>query len=225
MQSLLQDFRFGVRLILRNPGFAGLAVLVLALGIGANTAVFTLINNLILRPAPFESPDRLVSCHSKNTKTPDSYRQFSYPNYLDIREKNTVFTDLMAHSVAMVGIKEGDTTRRVFSEIVSSNYFKTFGVSLRQGRTFTPDEEKPGAANPVVIVSYDYWRRAGADPGQRLGIFPAPGCTPMASDAPPRASATNAFPSRSSSPRRVISVEQSSEKMPSGAAISRFLSA
>lgn len=164
MQSLLQDFRFGVRLILRNPGFAGLAVLVLALGIGANTAVFTLINNLILRPAPFESPDRLVSCHSKNTKTPDSYRQFSYPNYLDIREKNTVFTDLMAHSVAMVGIKEGDTTRRVFSEIVSSNYFKTFGVSLRQGRTFTPDEEKPGAANPVVIVSYDYWRRAGADP-------------------------------------------------------------
>jgi predicted permease len=114
-----------------------------------------------------------VGCYSKDTKKPDSYRLFSYATYADIRENNTVFTDLMAHVPAMVGIREGDLTRRVFSEIVSSNYFKTFGVSLMKGRTFHLDEEKPGAAIPVVIVSYEYWRRAGEDPnlvGNSLSI-------------------------------------------------------
>ncbi len=116
MRNLAQDLRFAVRLLMRKPGFAGLAVLVLALGIGANTAIFILINNLILRPPAFENPERLVGCFSRNTELPDSYRQFSYPNYADIRDKNTVFTDLMAHSIAMVGIRDGDTTRRVFAE-------------------------------------------------------------------------------------------------------------
>ena len=112
MQKLWQDFRFGIRLLLRNPGFAGLAVLVLALGIGANTAIFSLINSMVLRPAPFENPDQLLGCYSRNASLPDSYRDFSYPNYLDLREKNTVFSDLMAHTVAMVGVREGDNTRR-----------------------------------------------------------------------------------------------------------------
>jgi predicted permease len=164
MQNLWQDWRCGARLIARNPGFAGLAVLVLALGIGANTAIFTLINNLILRPAPFDQPEQLLGCFSKNTKTPNSYREFSYPNYVDIRDGNSVFTDLMAHSIAMIGIKDGDITHRGISEIVSSNYFKTLGVTLWRGRTFTEAEEKPGAAIPVIIVSYEYWRRAGQDP-------------------------------------------------------------
>ena len=165
MRNLAQDLRFAVRLLMRKPGFAGLAVLVLALGIGANTAIFILINNLILRPPAFENPERLVGCFSRNTELPDSYRQFSYPNYVDIRDKNTVFTDLMAHSIAMVGIRDGDTTRRVFAEIVSANSFKTLGVSLWRGRTFAPEEEVPGASLPVVIVSYQYWRQAGEDPG------------------------------------------------------------
>jgi predicted permease len=164
MQNLWKDLRFGIRLILRNPGFSGLAVLVLALGIGINTAIFTLVNNLVFRPPAFDQPEQLVGCFSKDTKTPNSYRQFSYPNYVDLREGNAVFSNLMAHSVAMVGIQEGDTTRRVFAEIVSANYFQTLGVTLWQGRTFTPAEEKPAAALPVVIVSYEYWRRAGQDP-------------------------------------------------------------
>jgi hypothetical protein len=179
MGSIWQDFRFGIRLILRKPGFVGLAVMVLALGIGANTAIFTLINNLILRPAPFERPDELVGCFSKDTRTPDSYRLFSYPNYVDMREHKTVFTDLMAHTPAMVGIREGETTRRVFSEVVSANYFQTFGVSLSRGRVFAPEEEKPGAGIPVVILSHEYWRRAGADPaavGKSLWINGRP-CT------------------------------------------------
>ena len=164
MQNLWQDFRFGVRLMFRNPGFAGLAVLVLALGIGANTAIFTLVNNLILRPTPFAQPDQLVGLFSKNAKTPNSYRAFSYTEYASIRDGNTVFSNLMAESVAIVGVKEGDTTRRVFSEIVSSNYFDTFGVSLWKGRAFSLAEEKPGAAVPVVILSYEFWRQTGADP-------------------------------------------------------------
>jgi predicted permease len=173
MQNIWQDFRFGVRLILRKPGFSALAILVLALGIGANTAIFTIINNLLLRPAPFENPEELLACYSKNTKNPDSFRLFSYPNYVDMRQNNSVFTDLMAHTVAMIGIKEGERVRRVFSEVVSSNYFRTFGVRIGRGREFTPEEEKPGASIPVVILSHEYWRRAGADPdalGKQLWI-------------------------------------------------------
>ena len=80
MPNLWLDVKFGLRLILRNPGFSGIALLVLALGIGTNTAAFTIINVLILRPPAFEEPERLVACYSKNTQSQDSYRPFSYPN-------------------------------------------------------------------------------------------------------------------------------------------------
>jgi hypothetical protein len=164
MRNLWLDIRFGVRLILRNPGFSGIALLVLALGIGTNTAAFTIINILILRPPIFEKPEQLVGCFNKNTQLQDSYRPFSYPNYMDIRDRNTVFSDLMAQSMGKVGVRNGETTRRELAEIVSANYFRTLGIPLWQGRPFTPSEERPGAAIPVVIVSYEYWRQAGRDP-------------------------------------------------------------
>jgi predicted permease len=164
MRSLWYNLRFGMRLIFRNPGFSSIAVLILALGIGANTATFSIINTLILRPQSFAKPEQLVALFNKNTRLPDSFRPFSYPNYQDLRNRNTVFSDILAHSLALVGIREGDTTRRVTAEIITANYFQTLGVPLWRGRTFTSAEEKPGAAIPVVIVSYDYWRRAGQDP-------------------------------------------------------------
>lgn len=164
MDILWQDFKYGMRMLFKNPGFTATAVLVLALGIGVNSAAFSLVNALVLRPLAAHKPEELVSCYSKNTKLPGSYRAFSYPNYCDIREKNTVFTSVTAHNLAMVGISEGDNTRRVFADVVASNYFSTFGVHVFRGREFLPAEEQPGSNIRVAIVSYNYWSRMGADP-------------------------------------------------------------
>ncbi len=164
MDTLWRDLRYGMRIISKNPGFAALAVLVLALGIGVNTAIFSLVNVMFLKPLEIENPEEIVGLYSKNTERPDSYRLFSYPNYIDIRDRNAVFGSLAAHDLAIVGINEGETTRRTFAELVTSNYFSTFGVRLFQGREFTPNEERPGSEIPVAIVSYGYWNKRAKDP-------------------------------------------------------------
>jgi predicted permease len=164
MENLWEDLRYGVRMLVKNPGFTAVAVLVLAIGIGANTAIFSLVNSMLLRPIVAENPNELVAIYNKNTTRPDSYRGFSYPNYRDLREADTVFASLMAHDLTMVGLTEGEVTRRVFAEFGSSNYFETFGVSMFRGRGFLPEEEVPGSEIPVAIVSYEHWRRHGEDP-------------------------------------------------------------
>ncbi len=164
MDTLLQDLRCCVRTLIKKPGFMVVAVSVLALGIGANTAIFSLVDAFLLKPLVFEKPEQLAGCFSRSTKNPDSYRAFSYPNYHDLREKNTAFTSLMAHNPVMVGLAEGEMTRRAFADVVSANFFDTLGVRLSQGRAFLPAEEKPASDIPVVILSYQYWQRMGADP-------------------------------------------------------------
>lgn len=164
MENLWEDLRYGVRMLLKNPGFTAVAVLVLAVGIGANTSIFSLVNSILLRPIVAEAPDELVAVYSKNTVRPDSYRGHSYLNFRDLRDADTVFVSLMAHDLTMVGLTEGENTRRIFAEFSSSNYFDTFGVALFRGRTFLPEEETPGSEIPVAIVSYEYWKRHGEDP-------------------------------------------------------------
>ena len=163
MGSLLRDFRYGVRMLIGKPGFTAAAVAVLALGIGANTAIFSLVNAFLLKPLLIEKPEQIVGVYSRDTRRPD-YRAFSYPNYSDLRENNTVFTSLAAHNLAMAGLQEGDTTRRIFADLISSNFFETMGVHLFRGRTFTAQEERPSSAVPVAIVSYSFWKKKGADP-------------------------------------------------------------
>jgi len=167
MRNLLRDVRFGARMLRKNPGFTCAAVAVLALGIGANTAIFSLVNAFLLKPLLIQNPSELVGCYSRDTRKPE-YRSFSYPDYVALREDGSVFTSLLAHNMAMVGLAEGDTTKRVFADIVSSNYFATFGVPLFQGRSFTAEEERPASAIPVAIVSYTFWKKTGADT-QELG--------------------------------------------------------
>ena len=163
MGKLLQDLRFGLRTFSKAPGFTAVAILVLALGVGANSAIFTVVNALILRPLSGRA-DELVGIFNYDRTVPDSYRAFSYPNYADIRDQAGVFDGLMAHMLGMVGVPAGDSTRRTFASVVSSNYFDTLGVALAAGRPFTPDEERPGARVPVVIVNYARWKQAGLDP-------------------------------------------------------------
>jgi predicted permease len=154
MRKTLQDLRFGARTLLKTPGFTAIAIAVLALGIGANTAMFTLVNALLLQPLAGNA-DELVGLYSHDRTKPGSFRAFSYANYVDIRSGSGVFDNLMAHMFGMVGVPNGDTTRQTFIEVVSSNYFDTLGVSLAAGRGFTAGEEQPGARIPVAVVRHD----------------------------------------------------------------------
>ena len=158
MGTLIRDIQHGLRLLMKQPGFTLAALAVLALGIGANTAIFSLVNAFLLKPLVINHAEELMGAYSRDSKKPDSYRAFSYPAYLELKEHNTVFSSLMAHNMAMVGVSDGDTTRRVFVDMIDTNYFSTLGVPLFQGRTFTADEERPGSAVPVVIASYPYWK-------------------------------------------------------------------
>jgi predicted permease len=165
LESLVQDVRFAVRMLRKAPGFTALAVLILALGIGANSAMFSLINGLLLRPLNGGHPrGEFVGLFSGDRARPDRFRAFSYPEYVDIRRQNDVFNDLLAESVARPGLTEDGLTRRVMTALVSSNYFSTLGVALAAGRPFTLEEERPGSGAAVAIVGHSYWRQHGLTP-------------------------------------------------------------
>jgi predicted permease len=164
MSTVIQDLRQSVRLLYKNPGFSLTAIMVLALGIGANAAIFTVVNSLLFRPlAGSDRPGQVVGVYSHDRTRPDSYRGFSYPAYTDVRDRAGVFSEVAAFSLAFVGIGEHDTTRRTFAATVTRNYFSTLGVDLLAGRAFTAEEERPDSRAAVAIVSYQYWKGHGGD--------------------------------------------------------------
>src|ERR1035441_4884963 len=116
----MNSFSHGVRVLTKKPGFTAAAVLVLALGIGANTAIFSLVSAVLLKPVMIHNSKELVGLYSRDTKKPDSYRSFSYPNFTDLRGQGGVFYSLAPQNLAMVGLPEGDPTRRLFADLVSS---------------------------------------------------------------------------------------------------------
>jgi predicted permease len=169
--EMLQDLRYGVRMLLKHKGFTLIAVLTLALGIGANTTVFSLINAVLLKPISGREPERLVGIYSQDTTRADEYRSFSHPNYTDLREQKDVFEDVLAISFLNAGVTEGEMTRSVTAVKISANYFSVFGVQLAQGRAFSLQEETQPAS--VAIVSYRWWQQHGAQPnlvGQTMRV-------------------------------------------------------
>jgi predicted permease len=163
--ALRRDLAYSFRMLAKRPGFTVAAVAVLSLGIGANTAIFSLVNAFLLKPLVLRNAQELTGVYSRDTKKPDSYRAFSYPNYADLRTAGGgVFSSLAAHNITMAGVSEGDTTRRIMAEVVSSNYFDTLGAPVWRGRGFTAGEERPGSGVPVAIASYSFWKRSGAPP-------------------------------------------------------------
>jgi predicted permease len=165
MSTLLQDLRFGLRLLAKSPGFAAAAIGVLTLGLGINTGMFTVIYGLAFSPRPFAEPDRIVQVYTQDRKKPDNYRLFSYPLWHELNARRDLFAEVMGFNHTVVGHQEGTDTRRAFASIITANYFETLGIRLTRGRTFTAAEERPGAALPVVIVSHAHWRKTGFDPG------------------------------------------------------------
>jgi len=163
VDALVQDLRYAARMWKRAPAFNLTIVAVLAISIGVNSAMFTFVDALLFRPMSGRAGE-MLGVYSHDRTRPDSYRLFSYPNYVDIRDRNDVFDGLVAYTYASAGVPAGDVTRRASVQIVSANYFNAIGVSLAAGRTFTADEDKPGANIPVVIASYARWQESGFDP-------------------------------------------------------------
>jgi predicted permease len=165
MATFLGDVRFALRLLWKHRGFTAIATLVLALGIGANSTVFTIVNGMLLKPRVGEPHGQLVSLFNRDTTKPDSYRAFSFATFDELRRRPDLFASLSAHTLAMVGLREGGATRRLFVDIVTKEFFSTFGAPPMMGRGFTAEEERPGADVPVVVLSYPLWQRLGGSDG------------------------------------------------------------
>ncbi len=161
MGTLWQDIRYGLRMLRKAPGFTAIALITLAIGIGANTIMFSVVNAVLLRPANVKDPDRLVGCFARSKR--GSYGQFPYSSYLETRDNNAVFSGLFAYSLRLAVLEQGEITKRGLTAFVSANYFSTLGVAPIRGRAFGPEEEQPGTT-PVVILSHRAWMRQGADP-------------------------------------------------------------
>jgi putative ABC transport system permease protein len=164
MASILQDLRYGVRMLWNSPGFTVVAILALALGIGANTAIFSVVNAVILRPLPYESPERLVRVGGENLRTGRRMGSFSPQDFYDWRDRNTVFESIAAYdgwSPALTGTSEPE---RLEAARVSASFFSILRARPELGRAFLPGEDQPGN-NMVAVLSHALWqRRFGSDP-------------------------------------------------------------
>src|SRR5919202_439582 len=157
METLLQDLRFGARMLLKRPGFAAVAVLTLALGIGANTAIFSFVDALLLRAPKVRSPERVVRLYGATGKR--AYDVFSYANFRDLRERAQVFAALAAHQQISVNLNMGAGAHRVSGELVTGDYFNVLGVGANDGRTLMPADDVTEGAHPVVVISHALWQR------------------------------------------------------------------
>ncbi len=157
----MSDFRYAVRRLLRSPGFTLAALATMALGIGANSAIFTVVNTVMLKPPAVERPDRLVEIYtSEVTGIPVTS---SYPDYLEVREL-PVFAGAAAHELTLLNRTEQGRSTVIFGESVAGNYFSLLGIRPSLGRRFEPADDRPGAP-PTVVLGHAYWRRQfGADP-------------------------------------------------------------
>jgi predicted permease len=160
MNSFWQDVRYGMRVLLKNPGFTAVAVLTLALGIGANTALFSVVNGVLLNPLPFANPDELVAVYTKSPNFQES--SISYPNFLDWQKDNRSFASLCAFRSDDFNMTGAGDPERVHTHMISAEFFTTLGIPPILGRAFRIEEDKAGAG-PVAILSDGLWhRRFGA---------------------------------------------------------------
>jgi len=156
MRTLLQDLRYAIRMLVKRPGFALVAIFTLALGIGANTAIFSVINAVLLRPLPFQEPDRLIRLWESFAN--GGYGSVSLPNLKDWNEQNSAFTGIAAYQTAGYSLQAGDSAERIPAATVSANFLNVMGVQPRLGRGFQKGEDEQGS-NRVVIISDALWRR------------------------------------------------------------------
>jgi putative ABC transport system permease protein len=156
MQTLWQDVRYGVRMLMKNPGVTAIVILALALGIGANTAIFSVVNAVLLRPLPYEESDRLLFLNEKSAVLDEM--SISYPNFLDWRTQNQVFEKMGVYNRASYNLTGVGEAERIVTGQVSADLFQVLRVNAGWGRVFTNEEDQPGGP-PVVVLSYGLWQR------------------------------------------------------------------
>jgi len=170
MNTLLQDIRYGLRMLGKSPAFTAIAILTLALGIGANTAIFSFTDQVLLRNLPVPNPEQLAVLRSpgpnpgRTWSDGDGAESFSYPMYKDLRDRSSVFSGLLACFPVDVNVSGRGATQNAHGELVTGNFFETLEVQPALGRVFMASDETAPGANPVVVLSYGYWtRQFGAD--------------------------------------------------------------
>jgi len=168
METFIKDIRYGIRSLLKQPGFTTVVVITLALGIGVNTAIFSLVHAVLLRPLPFADSDRLVVVKAQNAKTGETLPSVSPADFFDWKSQSQSFSNLAAYSGWSITLLEGEVSELIPATRVTDEFFSTLGVPPLLGRTFTPDEFN--IESSVVILSHRLWlRRFGGDPNARAG--------------------------------------------------------
>ncbi len=163
MDDLFRDLRYGIRGLLRSPGFTIVAILTVALGIGVNSTIFSLVNAVLLKPLPVEHPEELVDVYG-HAATSSSHDSNSYPNFLDYRAKTQTLSGVMAYTNFFANLSVEGSAELVIGEIVSEDYFRVLGVHTALGRSFLPEEFRAVGAGPVAVLSHGFWRsRFGGD--------------------------------------------------------------
>ncbi len=159
MRGLRDDFRHASRMVRRHPGFSAMVIATTALGIGLNTAVFSLLDALLLRPAAVVPPERLVHIYSSVPGDPFSHTPMAFPDYETLRDRARSFGELAAYAWFPLAFDRGESSELVMAEVVTTNYFAMLGVVPALGRAFSPFEDRPGSPSPVTILSHDGWLR------------------------------------------------------------------
>jgi predicted permease len=162
-ETLLKDIRYALRWMARSPGFSAVAILSLGLGVGVNTAMFSLVDSLLFRPLPVTSPETLVDVFTTGGDG-DEYATSSYQDFLDLKEQNTAFRDMLGYSPMMAPLSLGDRSRIALGQVVTSNHFTMLGVQPALGRLLVPSDDDPGAERVVVIAHRMWQREFGSDP-------------------------------------------------------------
>ncbi len=164
MMTLLNDLRYGAKMLWKSKGVTIVAVISLAIGIGANSAIFSLLNSILLRPRPVSHPEQLVQIYvSEGEQQP--YSTTSYPSYVDLRDRNDVLSNLAAYGIQQFNFGDANEVEQIWGEAVSGNYFDVLGVAAQKGRTFSADEDVVPRRNPVAVISHSLWqRRFHSDP-------------------------------------------------------------
>ena len=163
MENLIKDIRYGIRSLVKRPGFTAIAIITLAVGIGANTAVFSIVNAILFRPRAVAEPERLVELYVGHARSP--YETSTYQDFLIFREQPEVFSGLAAYRIEQFKLGGAEDVEQVIGEVVSGNYFEVLGVKAIGGRTFLPEEDSTPGTHPVAVISHGFWqRRFGANP-------------------------------------------------------------
>jgi len=165
IEDLMQDLRYGLRTLRKSLGFTAVAGLSLSLGIGANAAIFSLVNTVLLRPLPVENPERLVSLNYASEKGGGDEPIFSYLNYRDLRDRNNALDGLIAYRIAPISLSHDGINERAWGYLATGNYFDVLGVKPALGRLLRPEDDIAEGAHPVMVISHDCWqKRFAGDP-------------------------------------------------------------